>query len=185
MIPALCFAQGDVLQSFLDNLEKKTLESAFTVTITERASQPVSFTGNIVMRGECFSGKLMGTEMSYDGKTLYSYNEDADELTLSYPTQGELLEANPLMFAKAIADSYKAETKEQGGNYLVTLRPDKSTGVREFSLMIRKADLMPLSASMQETDMRTTTLTLRQQKFSELAPDFKLDKQGAYINDLR
>ena len=63
MIPALCFAQGDVLQSFLDNLEKKTLESAFTVTITERASQPVSFTGNIVMRGERFSGKLMGTEM--------------------------------------------------------------------------------------------------------------------------
>ena len=185
MMPMLCFAQTNVLNSCLKNLEKQTLEAAFTVTITEKASQPVSFTGNIVMRGECFIAEFMGTEMAYDGKTLYTYNEDTDELTLSYPTQDELAEANPLLFAKNIADSYEAETKEQSGNYQITLRPDKSTGVREFTLLVRKSDLMPLYASMKEIDMRTTTLTLRQQKFTDEKPDFKLEKPGAFINDLR
>ncbi len=186
LCPILCMAQDDVLQQFFQNIEKKTLESDFTVTMSSKATQPTSMTGHIVMHGEQFVAEIMGMEIAYDGITLYTYNEGNDELTLSNPMPDELAEVNPLLFAKALTDLYQAETREENGIYKVTLLPDRqNTGVQEFTLQIRKYDLMPLSASMKEQGMKITTLLFRQPTFTTSAPYFKLEKPGAYINDLR
>ena len=185
-LPMVCMAEDDLLTRFLDNLEKHTLQSDFTVTITEKATQPTTITGTIVMRGEQFKAQLMGMEIAYDGITLYSYSEDNDELTLSSPTPDELADVNPLLFTKALGESCQTETKEQAGNYIVTLLPNQpGSGVRDFSLQIRKHDLMPLYAAMRETSMKTTTLLFRNPQFSDMNADFTISKPDAYINDLR
>ena len=186
MFPIVCFAQDDAIRRLFTKMEKQALQSDFTVTITEQATQPTNLTGKIVMRGECFTAEIMGTELAYDGKTLYSYSEDINELTLSYPTMEELIESNPLLFAKDLVNSNETEVREQGANYLATIHPDEaSTGVKEFSLLMRKSDLMPLSATMKETGMRTTTLTFRNTVFLQSAPEFTISKPEAYVNDLR
>ncbi|MBR1563741.1 MAG: outer-membrane lipoprotein carrier protein LolA [Paludibacteraceae bacterium] len=185
-VPALCFAQSDVLQTFFSNIEKQTLESDFTFTITEQGGQPTNIAGKITMRGERFTANLMNTEVAFDGKTLYTYSEDNDELTLSTPTMEELRESNPLLFAKALTETYKPTVTQQGSNWLVSIKPDaQQTGVREFTLILRKSDLIPLSATMRETNFNTTTLTLRNQHLSTTLPDFMINKPGAFINDLR
>lgn len=185
-VPSLCFAQSDVLQTFFSNIEKQTLDSDFTFTITEQGGQPTNIAGKIAMRGERFTASLMNTEVAFDGKTLYTYSEDNDELTLSTPTMEELRESNPLLFAKALTETYKPTVTQQGGNWLVSIKPDaQQTGVREFTLILRKSDLIPLSATMRETNFNTTTLTLRNQHLSTTLPDFTINKPDAFINDLR
>ena len=186
LVPMAGMAEDDVLARLYNNLEKQTLESDFTFTITENGGQPTNITGKIVMRGEKFSANLMGTEIAYDGKTLYTYSEDNDELTLSTPTMEELIESNPLLFAQTLTDAYETKTAEQASNWLIIIKPDAQlTGVREFTLTLRKSDLMPVSASMRETNFNTTTLTFRNQHFSSTLPDFTINKPDAYLNDLR
>lgn len=186
MWPMVCMAQSDVLQNFLLKMERQTLESDFSVTISEKATQPTTLNGHILMHGEQFKADIMGMEVAYDGITLYTYNEGNDELTLSTPMPDELAEVNPLLFAKAIAGNCQTEVREQGGNYTVTLLPDNSAaGVREFTLQLRKHDLMPMVATMKETGMKTTTLLFREPSFVTTASEFSINKPNAYINDLR
>ena len=80
-----------VLSSFLANLEEKTLQSAFTVTVAEEVNAPMNFPGEIIMHGRNFRLEMMDIEAAYDGKTMYMYSGETDELTLSNPTDQELL----------------------------------------------------------------------------------------------
>ena len=184
--PSLIFAQTNLMQRFFDNLEKKTLISDFTITVTEKATQPTTITGNITMQETKFKAQFMGMEIAYDGTTLYSYSEDNNELTLSTPMQEELADINPLLFAKAITESCKTEIKEQNDNYAITLIPQESgSGIRDFVINIRKHDLMPLSATMRETGMKTTAIIFRNSRFSPTWAEFIINKPNAYRNDLR
>ena len=90
-----------VLSSFLANMETKTLQSAFTVTVAEEVNAPMNFPGEIIMQGSNFRLEMMDIEAAYDGKTMYMYSGETDELTLSNPTEQELLEANPVLYSKA------------------------------------------------------------------------------------
>ena len=91
-----------VLSSFLTNLETKTLQSDFTVTVAEEVNAPMNYPGTITMSGNCFRLSMFSVDAAYDGKTMYMYSGDTDELTLSNPTDQELVETNPLLYAKAL-----------------------------------------------------------------------------------
>ena len=160
-----------VLSSFLTNLETKTLQSDFTVTVAEEVNAPMNFPGEIVMQG---------------GKTMYMYNPDVDELTLSNPDEQELLQANPFLYAKALVDVCNIVEKAGGDNTLITLTPkDQSIGINRFVLKLRTADLMPLSIELKE-GKKMTTLKLKEPKFVsapqkwEITPD-----KNTFINDMR
>lgn len=186
LVPAVCFAEQDALNRFFERTRQKTLEADFTVTMEEGTSQPMTYNGEIKMRGEEFWVRVMGIEAAWDGKTLYTYNEDSNELTLSKPTAEELTEANPLLFAKELANSCKIETREQEDTYRITLTPnDGRTSVKSFILTLRKTDLMPLKAVMKESISAQTTLTLKNTRYTDNKASFRVERTGAYINDLR
>ena len=120
-----------IFSSFLLNLEQKTLQSDFTVTVAEEVNAPMNYPGTITMQGKCFALTMFGVEAAYDGKTLYMYNAEVDELTLSNPTEQELLEANPFLYAKALVDVCNITERaiNNGDQTLVTLTPkDQSLG---------------------------------------------------------
>ncbi len=186
LISVFSIGRAEVLQDFFQKLEQKTLESAFSLTMQDNATAPTTYTGTLTMHGEQFAVNVMGIEASYDGETLYSYSEDTDELTLSSPTQEELTEANPLLFAKALTDNCTTTTKEQNDKYVITLVPtDKSAGVQSFTLTLDKANLLPVSATMKESVSKQTTLTFKAPRYTQSKPSFLLQKEGAYLNDLR
>lgn len=175
-----------VLSSFLTNLETKTLQSDFTVTVAEEVSSPMNYPGSLTMQGSKFLLSMFSIQAAYDGKTLYMYTPDIDELTLTEPTEQELLEANPFLYANALVDACNVTERASGEQTIITLTPkDQSIGINRFVLKIRTSDLMPLQLEIKE-GKKITTLKLKDPKFVTTQQSYKIDpEESTYVNDLR
>lgn len=182
------------LDAFLSCLERRTLQSDFTITISEEAVQPMHYTGSICMRGNCFLLSIFDTEASYDGSTLYLYNSSTDELTLSTPSEQELLEANPFLYAKALKEAccITERASKDPSQHIIVLTPKASSaGIQRFVLRLKhiegsgeEAVYLPISIEIKE-GQQVTTLTLQQAKYTQSTCSFRLDYPDAYLNDLR
>lgn len=185
-----------ILSSFLANIEEKTLQSDFTITVAEEINAPMNYPGTITMQGDCFKLSMFNIEAAYDGKTLYMYSPETDELTLTNPTEQELTEANPLRYAKALVPvcNVTERAAQDGKETIVTLTPkDQSIGINRFVLRVRNSDLMPLSVEIKE-GKKISTLKMKEPKYVpsdkvqgakgnsifSLQPD-----KNTYINDMR
>jgi len=179
-----------VLTSFLTNLETKTLHSSFTVTVAEEVNAPMNYPGELTMCGRQFRLKMFNLDAAYDGKTMYMYSAETDELTLTNPTEQELLQTNPFLYAQALVPVCNVTERPVTGNpspvTLITLTPkDQSIGINRFVLKLRTDDLMPLSIEIKEGP-KTSTLKLKD-------PAFITDKQNytitpdknTFVNDMR
>ena len=186
----LLFIILTVLSSFLTNLETKTLQSDFTVTVAEEVNAPMNYPGKVTMQGNKFLLTMFGMEAAYDGKTMYMYSGDTDELTLSNPSEQELLETNPFLYAKALVNvcNITEKASSDGKQTIVTLTPkDQSIGINRFTLKVRTADLVPLEVEIKE-GKKTSSLKLKDPKFvKNLQPSaFSLQPdKNTYINDMR
>ena len=175
-----------VLQSLFSTLEQKTLQSDFSITITQEQTQPMTYAGTLAMRDQKFALEFFGIEAAYNGQTLYMYNEDAEELTLSTPTQEELIQTNPFLYAKALLPLCEYAEKAMGDKTQITLTPrDQSLGINKFVLRLVTTSLLPLSAEIHESDGKVTTLRLNHPEYKNECPGFTIEKPEAFINDLR
>lgn len=177
-----------VLTSFLLSLEQNVLSSECVLSISSEESQPFSYPGSVVLEGDKFFLSMLDIEAAYDGSTLYVYSEDTEELTLSNPTEEELMQTNPLHFAKALAEVSRVEEKILAtGNRVVTLYPnDLSAGIVRVTLTIDKEGKLPVSIEIKEAD-KTSRLTFLEPSLSS-APSaniYQLNKPNAFLNDLR
>lgn len=171
------------LSSFLTYLDAHVLHSDFTITVSENVSQPLTYKGTYTMAGNRFFLSLLDFEAAYDGKTFYLYREDDDELTLSSPSQEELCQTNPMLYAKALQAACNIVERESNGVNTATLTPkDASKGMQRF--VVRWKGDMPVSIEMKE-GQKTTMLTFIHPEYIPVAPSFVIQKDGAYINDLR
>lgn len=179
-----------VLSSFLTNLETKTLQSAFTVTVAEEVNAPMNYPGEIIMQGNKFRLEMFAIEAAYDGKTMYMYSGETDELTLTNPTEQELVGANPLLYAKALVPvcNRTERATQDGSQTIITLTPkDQSIGINRFVLKIRNSDLMPLSVEIKE-GKKTSTLKFKEPKFVNTTPEYIFvltPSKNTYLNDMR
>lgn len=177
-----------ILTSFLSNLETKTLQSNFTVTVAEEVNAPMNYPGSITMQGQRFNLTMFDVEAAYDGNTLYLYNAELDELTLSNPTEQELLEANPFLYAKALVDVCNVTERaiNNGDQTLVTLTPkDQTIGIKRFTLKIKNTNLMPLQVEIKE-GKQTTTLKLTNPTFVTTKQTYIIQPEAStYVNDMR
>ena len=177
-----------ILSSFLANLENKTLQSDFTVTVAEEVNAPMNYPGEIIMQGDKFRLVMFDIEAAYDGKTMYMYSAQTDELTLSDPTEQELLEANPFLYAKALVPvcNVTERTTQDGQQTIVTLTPkDQSIGINRFALKVRNSDLMPLSVEIKE-GQKISTLKMKEPKFVTTTQEYVLKPdKDTYVNDMR
>ena len=177
-----------VLTSFLTNLENKTLRSDFTVTIAEEVNTPMNYPGKITMHGRCFQISMFNIDAAFDGKTMYMYSADTDELTLTNPTEQELVETNPFLYARALVDVCNTTERatNDGKETIITLTPkDQSAGINRFTLRVRNSDLVPLSAEIKE-GKKTSTLKMKEPKFVGEQPKWEvIPDKNTYINDMR
>ena len=133
---------------------------------------------------------MMDIDAAYDGKTMYMYSGQTDELNLSNPTEQELLEANPFLYAKALVPvcNVTERTTQDGLQTIVTLTPkDQSIGINRFVLKVRNSDLMPLSVEIKE-GKKTSTLKMKDPKFVAATPEYIFilkPSKNTYVNDMR
>ena len=191
LLPILAVAQAQTqptaaLSRFLEKMDKTTFRARFTLTIAETAAHPQTHSGRIAMRGRQFYINLFNTEASYDGKTFYIYSPETKELTMSAPTRDELLESNPLLYARELSKVCKVSEKPtNAGTTIITLVPkDQSKGVQRFELTLKTATLMPVTLEVKE-GASYTRITFREGKFSQDKPVFVMQRKNATIIDLR
>ena len=129
---------------------------------------------------------MFNLEAAYDGKTMYMYSAETDELTLSNPTEQELVETNPLLYAKALVPVCNVTERTSNEQTIIILTPkDQSIGINRFTLRLRTADLMPLSVEIKE-GKKTSTLKMKNPKFITSKQDFFLTpEKDTYVNDMR
>lgn len=188
-------ATAATLDTFLQTLAENTLQSDFVITISEGASQPMNYPGTITMRGDLFLLEMFDIEAAYDGKTLYVYSATTDELTLSTPTEQELMEANPFLYAQALSEvctiTEQPIVVQAGAHLTITLTPnDQTAGILRFTLALRQekqqgAPLwLPQEITIKEGKQQTT-LRLTNPTYTTNIPSFTLTKPDAFLNDLR
>ena len=182
----LLFVILTVLQSLLATLEQKTLISDFSLSIAEQQAQPITYTGDLAMHGKQFTLSMFAMDAAYDGSTLYMYSEDTEELTLSTPSEEELVQTNPFLYAQALLPVCQYTEKAIGDKTQITLTPnDPSSGITKFVLRLTTATLLPTSVEIHEDGGQTTTLRFNNARYTDDTPSFVIEKEGAYINDLR
>mgnify|MGYP003292506659 FL=1 len=175
-----------ILQSLFSTLEQKTLQSDFSITITQEQTQPMTYAGTLAMRDQKFALEFFGIEAAYDGQTLYMYSEDTEELTLSTPTEEELIQTNPFLYARALLPLCEYAEKAVGDKTQITLTPrDQSLGINKFVLRLVTTTLLPVAAEIHESDGKMTTLRLNNPEYKNECPKFSIEKPEAFINDLR
>ena len=175
-----------ILQSLFSTLEQKTLQSDFSITITQEQTQPMTYAGTLAMRDQKFALEFIGIEAAYDGQTLYMYSEDTEELTLSTPTEEELIQTNPFLYARALLPLCEYAEKAVGDKTQITLTPrDQSLGINKFVLRLVTTTLLPVSAEIHESDGKVTTLRLNNPEYKNECPKFSIENPEAFINDLR
>ena len=175
-----------ILQSLFSTLEQKTLQSDFSITITQEQTQPMTYAGTLAMRDQKFELEFIGIEAAYDGQTLYMYSEDTEELTLSTPTEEELIQTNPFLYARALLPLCEYAEKTVGDKTQITLTPrDQSLGINKFVLRLVTTTLLPVAAEIHESDGKVTTLRLNNPEYKNECPKFSIEKPEAFINDLR
>ena len=163
-----------MLQSLLATLEQNTLISDFSLSIAEQQSQPMTYSGNLSMHGKQFALSMFSIDAAYDGNTLYMYSEDTEELTLSSPTEEELMQTNPFLYAQALLP------------VCITLTPnDQSAGITKFVLRVITTSLLPTTVEIYEVGGKMTTLRLTNTHYTDEAQSFTIEKEGVFINDLR
>ena len=86
------------------------IASAPSLSTRFEASDPTGkVTGEAVMAGKRFvivtdAGDF---ETWFDGKTQWTYNDASDEVSMTEPTQAEIIEVNPLVIISDVKDRYK------------------------------------------------------------------------------
>lgn len=177
-----------VLQSLFALLGQKTMTTDFTITVQEHATQPVSYTGTLVMHGELFQLEAFGTLASFDGTTLYMYNEDANELTLSKPTRDELYQANPLLFAQEMAKACEVTEQTAQNVTTITFVPKERVAIDLITMKVKNnaktGEYQPTMITLKE-GLKTTKVLFRNLKYSDELREYVLKPAGAYINDVR
>ena len=183
-----------VLQSLLATLEQKTLVSDFTMTYTQspiaNSQSPVTYTGNLAMHGKQFSLSMFNMEAAYDGNTLYMYSDELEELSLSTPTEEELVQTNPFLYAQALLPVCQYAEKVVGDKTQITLTPtspiaNTQSPIAKFVLRVTTATLLPTTVEIHETEGQLTILRLNNARYMNETPSFVIEKEGAFINDLR
>ena len=178
-----------VLQSLLATLEQKTLVSDFSLSIAEQQAQPMTYSGNLAMHGQQFALSMFAMDAAYDGNTLYIYSEDLEELTLSTPTEEELAQTNPFLYAQALLPVCKYAEKVIGDKTQITLTPNSPVNntavITKFVLRVTTASLLPNTVEIHEDGGKMTTLRLTNAHYTDEPQSFTIEKEGAFINDLR
>ena len=181
-----------ILQSLFTAVETKPLEADINLTVTEQRAQPFSYNGHGVVYGKRFLAALMGYELAYDGRTMYVWAEDTDELTLTTPSEQELLEVNPFLFAREV---YKVsrETKKvaaDGRTAVITLTPAEQTATQRQTtrVVVRVSregnDWLPTDIELHE-GTKVTKLSFSHVRWADTDIVFVLDHPSAFLNDLR
>ena len=94
-----------IMDGLVSKMKKyKSIKTTYTVSYEENGTVH-SENGAIVLQGNKYVNKLNGTMTWFNGKTMWAYVVDNEEVTITNPTDEEIASSNPYN----MISSYKKE----------------------------------------------------------------------------
>lgn len=107
--------------------------------------------GTIQIQGKKFTIDLAGQYMVwFDGKNMWSYLKDNDEVNITNPNDEELAKMNPYAFVNLYKNGYEVKMgKSTAKYYEVTLKAkNKKSSLQNATLHINKVNYQPIMIDM-------------------------------------
>lgn len=172
----LPIAAQDDARKVLDLVSKQllsyqTLQADFTFTLSnEAAGIEDSFEGNLVMEGDKFRLSIMGMLIFCDGETLWNYNEEMNEASISDPDESDFFDPTQIFTLYQKDFTYEV-IQTSGAIYDIKLIPKSENQEYEHIILrLDKAKKHILRADYSGTDGNTYLL-----KITNTIPDIQVD----------
>ena len=203
-ITSLSFAQKDPeAEKILKKLSEKikshnTIQASFTIdfkNIKENIQNKSD--GTIIMKGDKYHLDFMGTVSYFDGKTLWNYIEEVNEVNITEPKpDSDDIFSNPRRLFIIYEKGYKYQlinnfTKDKENGSLIDLYPEDIT--EEYSrirLEINTDEYTITSATIFGKDGSHYTISLYDYKLNKMVPDTQFtfnenDYKNVEVIDMR
>lgn len=137
-------------------------------------------TGTIILQGQKFKTTTSGTTIWFDGKTMWTYVHDNEEVNVSEPTDSQVARINPYSFLNMYKQGYDvAFGGSTSTDYEVVLTATNSkASIQKAILRIKRTDYTPLYV-MMGTARADVEISVTSYKKTQKQPDatFRFDKQ--------
>jgi outer membrane lipoprotein-sorting protein len=145
--------------------------------------------GTIYIKGKKFHANTAKATVWFDGKTMWTYVKDNEEVNVSNPTEAQLQAINPYNFINLYKNGYASTLNSTGNSYVVHLTSTaKDQKIKELFVTIDKNSYQPTQVKLLQgktwtifdiTDLQKAKIADSQFRFN--AKDFP----KAEVIDLR
>lgn len=131
--------------------------------------------GTIYLQGDLFRLEYGDILATYDGKTLVHHDDIEETLTISEPTNEELLQINPLHFLRSRGKGFDVQMdKKQKGIERLIYKPKGKSNLKQVIIDYRQSDAMPTKVTLLTADKGRIELNLN--SFKALNTEFPANR---------
>ena len=135
-----------IMDAVTNSLRKyKSIKSIYTLTYKENGKTS-SQNGAIILQGNKYVNKTGGTMTWFDGKTMWAYVKENEEVTITTPSSEELASSNPYTFINSSKKDFTASIISSDGNqFKIKLIPKTSNNdINYLILNVKKKSYQPV-----------------------------------------
>lgn len=190
MLMLVCNAMtGQTAKSVLDKVaavinNKGGISANFTMSGKQGGTS-----GTIAVKGQKFHAATPQAIVWFNGKTMWTYMKQNEEVNVSNPSAKEIQAINPYNVVGMYRNGYTYTMKTVGKSYQITLKAtDKKRKVQEMVLLVNKSDYVLSQVKMRQgTTWSTINITnFKKSNLSDKVFSFNAkDYPKAEVVDLR
>lgn len=116
--------------------------------------------GTITLQGQKFCNKMSNMTVWFDGKTMWSYNKDNEEVNVTTPSASQVAKMNPYAFLSIYRKGYKVAFGKNTNQYyeVILTAQDAKTSVQKLTVRINRSNYQPVYVVM--TSKKTGNMTI-------------------------
>ena len=145
--------------------------------------------GTIYIKGKKFHANTAKATVWFDGKTMWTYVKDNEEVNVSNPTEAQLQAINPYNFINLYKNGYTYTMNTAGTNYVIHLTSNSADRkIKELFITVNKKSYEPMQVKMLQGKKWTTfdITSIKKEKIADSQFRFNSkDFPKAEIIDLR
>lgn len=183
---------ADTAKSVLDKASasfKKCPSVAIGYTVSMSGD---SEKGTITLQGQKFRNQLSNMTIWFDGKTMWSYNKENEEVNVTTPSSAQVAKINPYAFLGIYKKGYKIAFGKNTKQYfeVILTAQDTKTSIQKLTVHINRTNYQPMYVAMSNQKTGNMVITINSYKKGSKQADsaYQFNKkkyQNAEVIDLR
>ena len=128
-----------------------------SASFTINSKKTGNTSGTILIKGNKFQATTPQASVWYNGKTMWTYMKNSDEVNVSTPSEGQQAQLNPYHFINLYKKGYTMSMKNVKGGYEVHLvAQNAKQPVKEMYITVNSRTYLPMTVKMLQGGAWTT-----------------------------